>query len=137
MAIRYLATPEILELHRQLMERFEQPSTPLRSEDLLESAALKPQMAAHYGGADVVEQAAQYAIGISQNQPFVDGNKRTGYVAMITFLALNGLEVEFRGDEIAVQLVAVAEREDSLDAATERFTEWLRARVVETLQEER
>jgi len=117
----YLTVPEIIEIHAQTMESMETNPAPLRSEDLLQSAVMRPQSVAYYGGADLVEQAANLATGISQNQPFLDGNKRTAYAAMITFLDINGLEVQAESTEIARQLIAVAEREGSLEEATTAF----------------
>jgi death-on-curing protein len=86
-------------------------------------------MASYYEQADFVRQAVLLAVGISQAQAFVDGNKRTAFAVMEVFLDLNGLE--YSGDplELARQLEAVAERGDSLDAATDRFEAWLRERV--------
>src|SRR5437773_10265175 len=102
---------------------------PLRDEGALESAVHKPQTAPFYEGADLVRQAALLAVGISQAQAFVDGNKRTAFMAALVFLRRNGHP--FDGDrlEFAKQLEAVAERTDSLDAATARFETWLRPRV--------
>ena len=87
-------------------------------------------MAAHYDGSVHVRQAALLAVGVSQAQAFVDGNKRTAYAALDTFLRLNGLV--FSGDPIALarQLELVAERIDSLDDATDRLEEWLRQQVI-------
>ena len=104
---------------------------PLRGggRELLESAVAKPSLAQHFSQADVVRQAAVLAVGISQAQAFLDGNKRTAMQAMTMFLLANGRR--FTGDrlELADQLIAVATREDSLDAATDRFETWIRQRV--------
>lgn len=125
----YLSTSDVLALHRQLMERLGWAAAPLRAggEGLLESAILRPRFAAHYEGADLVRQAAVLAVGISQAQAFLDGNKRTAFHAAATFLLLNELDVT-RVDalEMARRLDAVAERADSLEAATTRFEAWLR-----------
>ncbi|HYI25566.1 MAG TPA: type II toxin-antitoxin system death-on-curing family toxin, partial [Thermomicrobiales bacterium] len=102
----------------------------LRSEDLLESAVQRAQAAAYYAGADLIEQACVLAVGISQNQPFLDGNKRTALYALIVFLRRNGHDVAGPPIELAQQLIAVAERGDSLEAATKRFAGWVRERVV-------
>lgn len=126
----YLTVPEIIEAHAQIMERMGAAPTPLRSLDLLESAAMKPQAAAYYAGADIAEQAALLAIGISQNQPFLDGNKRTAYASMKVFLYINGFRIDAPSLEIAKHLVGVAERDDSLEEATSRFAAWLRERIV-------
>ena len=102
---------------------------PLRSEDLLESAIQRAQAAAYYAGADLVEQGCVLAVGVSQNQPFLDGNKRTALVSLLAFFRVNGLA--YAGDrfEIADRLVGVAEREGSLEEATGAFSAWLRERV--------
>ena len=86
-------------------------------------------MAAYYEGADIVRQATLLAIGISQAQAFVDGNKRTAYASLDTFLRLNDVAFAGRPLDLAHQLEAVASRDDSLDAATDRFETWLRERV--------
>jgi death-on-curing protein len=128
--IEYLTVPELIEMHAQMMESMGGTAEPLRSLDLLESAAMKPRTAAYYGGADLPEQAALLAVGISQNQPFLDGNKRTAYIALKVFLDINGYRIDAPSLEIARQLVAVAERTDSLEEATARFAAWVRERVV-------
>ncbi len=128
----YLTVPEVIEIHAQTMESMDTNPAPLRSEDLLQSAVMRPQSVAYYGGADLVEQAANLATGISQNQPFLDGNKRTAYAAMITFLDINGVGIQAGSAEIARQLIAVAEREGSLEDATSAFATWLRERVQPT-----
>lgn len=88
---------------------------------------MKPQMAAYYQGADLPRQAALLAVGISQAQAFLDGDKRTAFIAMATSLIANGVALD-RVDplEAAHQLEVVAERSDSLEAATARFEGWLR-----------
>src|SRR5207237_7521687 len=96
---------------------------------LLESAVMRPQMAAYYEGADLVRQAALLAVGISQSQAYLDGNKRTAFAAVDVFLRLNGFASPLDSQEYAHQLELVAERTDSLDAATVRFEEWLRRNV--------
>lgn len=131
----YLTVPEVLEIHAQVMESMNSYAAPLRSIDLLESAVMRPQAVAHYGGADMPEQAATLAVGISQNQPFLDGNKRTAFAAMQVFLDVNGLSIQADNLDIAKQLIAVAEREDGLEEATARFAAWVRERTVERAPE--
>lgn len=127
----YLTVADIIETHAQVMEYLGSAPEPLRSLDLLESAAIKPQAAAYYADADIAEQAALLAVGISQNQPFLDGNKRTAYAAMRMFLTINGFRIDAPSLDIARQLEAVAEREGSLEEATLQFAAWLRDRTVE------
>jgi len=106
---------------------------PLRGggEGLLESAVMRPRMAEHYEGADIIRQAALLAVGISQAQAFLDGNKRTAVFAAVTFMEVNRFSLLFDDLEMAHQLEAVAERVDSLDAATDRFEAWLRSQPTE------
>jgi death-on-curing protein len=92
---------------------------------------MRPQMAEYYEQADLIRQAALLMVGISQAQALVDGNKRTAYHSMLVFLRVNGrtVSLEDGGLALAHQLELVAERADSLDAATDRFEVWLRARI--------
>jgi death-on-curing protein len=66
----------------------------LRDEAALESALARPLNHFHYAGTtDLAALASTYGAGISQNHPFIDGNKRTAFIAMGLFLALNGLRL--------------------------------------------
>ena len=65
----------------------------LRDANMLESALARPLQLAHYGKPDVADLAAAYGYGLARNHPFVDGNKRTAFVAVELFLALNGHEL--------------------------------------------
>jgi death on curing protein len=62
----------------------------VRDESLLKGALARPLNHFLYTGADIVDLAAKYIAGIVQNHPFIDGNKRTGFIVGITFLELNG-----------------------------------------------
>jgi death-on-curing protein len=130
MEITCLTAAEIVALHQHMMRKMGWHPAPLRSEDLLESAVQRAQAAVYYGGAGLVEQASVLAIGISQNQPFLDGNRRTALYSLIAFLRLNGHD--FAGDplDLARQLIVVAERTDSLEEATARFAAWVRERTI-------
>ena len=79
----------VLAIHdRQLVEHG--GAEGLRDEALLRSALGRPMNQFAYETTDVVELAAKYTAGIVQNHPFVDGNKRTGFVVGVLFLELNG-----------------------------------------------
>jgi death on curing protein len=127
--IHYLSLADVLALHQAIMEKCGFASAPLRDEGMLESAIMRPRMAAYYSEADIIRQAALLAVGISQAQAFLDGNKRTAFLTCDVFLRLNGLA--FVGDplELALQLVAVAERRSDLEEAIAVFEEWLRKQV--------
>jgi death on curing protein len=128
-AVRYLSVADVIALHTQTMERMGERAASVRDPALLESAILRPQMAAHYEEADLERQAALLAVGISQNQPFIDGNKRAAYIALVTFLRVNGRPFTGNPLDLARELEAVATRLDSLEAATHRFEQWLREHI--------
>src|SRR5690348_12292375 len=86
----YLTAGEVIEFNREILFRAGQSSALMRDRGLLESAVLRPQNAAYYEGADLITQAALHMVGTALNHPFLDGNKRTGYIAGITFLHVNG-----------------------------------------------
>ena len=125
----YLTITDILGLHEFIMAKTGYLPAPLRDEEGLESAAMRAQTAAYYEDADLIRQAAILAIGISQAQAFVDGNKRTALIAIDTFLEENG--ALFIGDDLIVMdhLVQIAEEIDDRDGATDRFEAWLRNNV--------
>src|SRR5258708_18190434 len=76
----------------------------LRDEALLHSALGGPKNPLAYESADVVELAVKYTAGIVQNHPFVNGNKRTGFVVGILFLELNGYRFT-ASEEAAAQAI--------------------------------
>lgn len=78
-----------------------------------------------YGEGDICALAAAYAGGIARNHPFVDGNKRTGFVAAALFLRENGLRLVAPEPEAAVMMLALA----AGDMPEEGFAAWLRDRT--------
>ena len=93
-----------------------------RDEGLFESALARPQNLALYGNPDVFELAAAHAIGIAKNHPFIDGNKRTAYVAMELFLVLNGFELIADDANATLSMISVAAGD--IDEPT--LAQWLR-----------
>lgn len=93
-----------------------------RDEGLFDPALARPLSLAVYGDPDVCELAASYCVGLAKNHPFVDGNKRTAFVAMELFLILNGHELNASDAECVLATLAVAAGE--WDEAT--LTAWLR-----------
>lgn len=71
----------------------------IRDQGLLDSALNRPLNKFAYEEPDLFDLAAAYAYGIATNHPFVDGNKRTAYVAALTFLRINGYRVEASAPE--------------------------------------
>lgn len=125
---KYLGLSDVIAIHERMMNQLGLPPNPLRPDGTLESALNRPQMAARYEEADIARQAALLGTGISQAQAFLDGNKRTAYLVMVTFLRLNGFD--YVGDrlELAQQFEVFALQ--SRDAqALDDFELWLRMRV--------
>ena len=82
----YLDIDDALEIYAAIIESTAaQAADHLRSRDALEGALGRPASYAHYEQADLALQASVPAHGIAETQPFVDGNKRTALVAMLTF----------------------------------------------------
>jgi death-on-curing protein len=65
----------------------------IRDSELLDSALARPRNLFAYGNPSLGELAAAYAFGIVRNHPFLDGNKRTAFVAAVVFLLRNGLDL--------------------------------------------
>jgi death on curing protein len=107
----FLDLEDMLHIHDRQLAKFG-GAAGLRDQDLLESALAMPR--ASFGGEfvheDLFAMAAAYAFHIAENQPFVDGNKRTGLVAALAFLKLNGYTVPDPGERLYDAMLAVAER---------------------------
>lgn len=98
----------------------------VRDEGLLESALARPQHRFGYEGLhDIVELAATYAVAISSNHPFVDGNKRAAFMALGLFLDDNGLSLIAAPDDATHAMLLVASGKMNI----EELTVWLRPRV--------
>jgi death-on-curing protein len=81
---------DALALHTRLLALYG-GAPGVRDPGLLESATARPRhLHAYADKPDVIQLAAAYTTGIIRNHPFVDGNKRTGFVAGVLFLEMNG-----------------------------------------------
>src|SRR5262245_19250030 len=94
-----------------------------RDESLLHSALARPLNQLLYTGADIVDLVATYTAGIVQNHPFVDGNKRTGFVVGVLFLELNGYRFTATEEDATQAVLSLAA--GSMDHR--EFAVWLRA----------
>ena len=105
----FLSLDEIIEIHRDQVEQYG-GELGIRDVGLLQSAAAMPK--ATFGGeflhSDIFEMAAAYLFHIVKNHPFVDGNKRTGAVAAVVFLAMNGIELGASEEAFEGLVVSVA-----------------------------
>jgi death-on-curing protein len=98
----------------------------IRDSGLLSSALARPKHKLKYGDPSVFDLAAAYAYGIIRNHPFVDGNKRTGFLVAYVFLNINGWELRSREVEAvnAVLDLAAGEMDEPC------FSEWLKNKSV-------
>jgi len=102
----------------------------IRDEGLLESALARPLNLVAYSEftPDIASLAASYAYGLVKNHPFLDGNKRTSYVVMRTFLKLNGYDLKARDEEKYEVWIALA----SNNLSEEELGEWIKAHLFAT-----
>jgi len=98
----WLTTPLVIAIHDKQLRRHGGPGG-LRDEGALESALGRPLNKWAYEGADLASLAAAYAFGIARNHPFVDGNKRTALLSIVTFLGLN--DVDFIASEAEAAVI--------------------------------
>lgn len=93
-----------------------------RDDGLLESALARPRQLAAYGTPDVAALAAAYGHGLARNHPFVDGNKRSAFVAVELFLDLNGHQLTADDADCVAAMLRLAAGELDEDG----FAEWVR-----------
>jgi death-on-curing protein len=118
----YLTVVEVLTIHDDLIQRYGGASG-VRDGGLLESAIFRPQTGYY---ADLIEEAAALWESLSQNHPFIDGNKRTAFAALYTFLAINKVRLTTSAadtEKFVLNLYATS----SFDF--ERLCQWLRSNV--------
>ena len=121
MTWRWLREDVVVAMHsEQITEHGGSPG--IRDAGLLSSALARPQNHAAYGEHSVFDLAAAYAFGIIANHPFVDGNKRTGFLAAYVFLYLNGWELMASEAEALAAALALAVGE--MDEAG--FSNWFK-----------
>lgn len=113
---------DVLAIHDRLLALYG-GATGLRDRGLLESALARPRQHHSYAKtSDVAEIAALYTAGIVRNHPFVDGNKRTGFVIGVLFLELHGFD--FKASEPDATQAVMALAAGTLDEAG--YTAWMR-----------
>ena len=99
----------------------------LRDGGLLQSALARPrQQYAYAEGADIIDMATAYTVGILRNHPFLDGNKRTSFLVGILFLELNGYRFVASEEDAAQAVLQLAA--GTIDEAD--YSSFLRSNVV-------
>jgi len=116
----FLTLAEVLAIHQDQIKRYG-GSDGVRDPGQLEAALYRPQTGYY---TDAVEEAAALWESLAQNHPFLDGNKRTAFAAMVTFLAINGIELTA---EPAATYVFIAGLYQTKSFGFPQLLAWLRA----------
>jgi death-on-curing protein len=117
----WLSHELVLAIHEEQLKEFGGAGG-IRDVGALESALGRARNRWGYEGGELPELAASYAFGLARNHPFVDGNKRTSLVALVTFLGLNGLDFVASEAEAVVMILALAAGEVNEDG----LARWIR-----------
>lgn len=107
-APKWIAKAVVLALHKEQLSEHG-GSGGMRDEGLLDSALAKPQNLFAYSEPDLFDLAASYALGIAQNHPFIDGNKRTALTVAATFLYLHGLDIVASKEDLYITFLSLAD----------------------------
>ena len=111
---RFLSISQVLDIHQDEINSFGGTSG-VRDEGLLDSALAQPQ--ATFGGEllhpTIGEQAAAYLYHLAMNHPFIDGNKRTAFAVMDTFITLNGYSLNLSQEQAYNLVIRVVQKEIS------------------------
>ena len=118
----YLTPIEVLAIHADLIERYG-GSTGIRDRGLLEAALFRPQTGYY---ADIFAEAAALWESLAQNHPFIDGNKRTAFAVMYTFLAINGIRLNA---DASATYRFISTLYDEKDFSFDRLAAWLRGKT--------
>lgn len=118
----WIDTKDCLTIHSSMLDRFGGLDG-LRDAGLLDSALNRPKQIYAYGDPTLFELAAAYAAGAIKNHPFLDGNKRSGFVVAALFLEINGFVFRASEEEVVLRTLALAAGEFS-EAA---YAAWLEA----------
>lgn len=122
MKARWLTNDEVIALHDEALAQFGGRGG-VRDRGLLESALAKPRKPVAHGDIpSIFDRAAAYCIGIAGSHLFVDGNKRTAFLAAAAFLDLNGYEITATEAEVVDTMIQVAK--GALDH--QRLSIWFR-----------
>ncbi len=119
---KFLTLDDALEVHRDQIERYG-GTLGVRDNGLLESALAAPQsgFGGNYLHADLFEMASAYLFHLVQNHPFLDGNKRVGAAAALTFLVMNGIETKIPNQALVQMVLSVAQGRTEKTAIADFF----------------
>jgi len=98
----------------------------VRDENALESALARPRQKWEYGNErDLATLAAAYGFGLVRNHPYHDGNKRMGFLAIATFLGINGHELDVTDADVVTRMIGLA----AGNLSEGDLAAWIRAHV--------
>jgi death-on-curing protein len=117
----WLDLAEIIDMHAEQLALFG-GADGMRDRGMLESAIDRPRNKWHYGETELAVLAGGYAFGLAKNHPFVDGNKRIAFHALMTFLRLNGIGFTPDPAHATTIIISLAAGEVS----EESLTRWIR-----------
>ena len=119
----YLTIIEVLTIHKIIIDKYG-GSHGLRDAGALESALYRPQTG-YYN--DLIQEAAALWESLSQNHPFIDGNKRVAFAVTYTFLTFNGIKIKVSANEV---ILFVKELYDNHNFEFKELEIWLRKNTV-------
>jgi len=122
---RWVQREALLRLHGMSLVQFGGLAG-LRDEGLLDSALSRPEQLANYATPDMAEIAAAYAFGLAKNHPFVDGNKRSAFLALGLSLRLNGYRLTASQPEATQTILMLA----AGDLSEEALATWVRSQMM-------
>jgi death-on-curing protein len=120
----WLSIELVLAIHEEQIAQFG-GAEGIRDQGALESALARAKNRWLYEEAPIVSIGAAYAFGIARNHAFVDGNKRTAFVSMATFLGLNDIGLQASEEEAVVIILALAAGE----IEEEELARWIADRI--------
>jgi death-on-curing protein len=118
---RWLTLDAVIDMHAEQLAMFGGPEG-IRDRGLLESALDRPRNKFAYGEDDLAALAAAYAFGLARNHPFIDGNKRIAFHALMVFLRVNGVRFAPPPPAATAIILALAAGE----VGEEGLTRWIR-----------
>jgi len=118
----WLRKDAVLAVHDRLLAEHGGRSG-IRDQGLLDSALSRAQSLFAYGKQTIFQLGSAYACGIIKNHPFIDGNKRTGFMAAYLFLARNGYELTAAEGDVVLKTLSVAEGK----MTDEEYGDWLKS----------
>jgi death-on-curing protein len=128
MSPQFLTLDEVMDIHCDQIKRYG-GTLGVHDVTLLESALAAPQsgFGDQYLHGDLFEMASAYLFHVVQNHPFLDGNKRVGTAAALTFLELNGVETKIPNQALVATVLAVAQGKIEKSALADFFREHARS----------